>query len=822
MTSDCRAISRIGLAQPSIRRVPNCSPSTFSTWGVGDHGVASIFEGETKMHIAYFEIENFRKLLSVRVDLSDTTTLFVGANNSGKTSAMLALRRFLIENGKRFKTQDFTLSHWNAVDKLGEAWGSAKDEAPPTLDAKDWTPLLPALDIWLRVENHELHYVSSLLPTLDWAGGMLGVRMRLEPKDLGALYKDYRAAVRDADAMRTAAAAETAKSAAATKGGAAGEKEPPKKLTLWPSGMIDFLSRRLSQHFIVRAYPLDPKKLEGPKLGLAQPQVLPTEAQPLEGNPLTGLIRINEINAQRGLGETDGADVDDGTAAKREGHKLSDQLRTYYAKHLDPFEAPDIADLGALQALEAAQDAFDSRLRESFSTAFAEVEGLGYPGVTDPKLKVATRLRTVDGLTHEAAVSFEIDVISKAGETIPVLRLPESYNGLGYQNLISMVFRLMSFRDAWMRVGKAGKAAADAKIEPLHLVLVEEPEAHLHAQVQQVFIKKAYNVLRGHKDLSGNPHLNTQLIVSTHSSHVAHETSFACLRYFRRLPAGMAAPVPVSTVANLSKVFGDGSETERFVTRYLRAQHADLFFADAAILVEGPAEKMLVPNFIREHYPFLNQCYVTLLEIGGSHAHRLKPLIDELGLLTLIVTDLDAGDGGKAAQPEREKGQTTNNVTLKTWKPKIEDIDGLLKASDADKILETDQLFAVRVAYQTPIQVQETGSMESEEALPNTFEDALAFENLDFFSKLGGHGLVRKFREAITTEKDVAEKGKKMFESLKEGKKAEFALEVIGSEDFNKLIVPKYIGEGLTWLEERLRKKQVEILPAPENEADSA
>jgi len=43
------------------------------------------------MRIAFVEIANFRKLLSVRVDLHERQTLFVGANNSGKTSAMLAL-----------------------------------------------------------------------------------------------------------------------------------------------------------------------------------------------------------------------------------------------------------------------------------------------------------------------------------------------------------------------------------------------------------------------------------------------------------------------------------------------------------------------------------------------------------------------------------------------------------------------------------------------------------------------------------------------------------------------------------------------------------
>ena len=474
-------------------------------------------------------------------------------------------------------------------------------------------------------------------------------------------------------------------------------------------------------------------------------------------------------------------------------------------------------DLGALQAIEAAQDAFDRRLTESFTAAFAEVEGLGYPGVSDPRPKVSTRLRAIDGLNHSAAISFEIDVIEGDGSAKPLLRLPEGNNGLGYQNLISMIFRLMSFRDAWMRVGKAAKTADASRIEPLHLVLVEEPEAHLHAQVQQVFINKAYAVLRAHEDLAANDKLRTQLVVSTHSSHVAHETSFSCLRYFRRLPAGMVAKVPVSTVINLAEVFGPGKETERFVTRYLRAQHSDLFFADAAILVEGPAERMLLPNFIREHYGELNQCYITLLEIGGSHAHRLKPLIDHLGLLTLIVTDLDAlnGSNGASAPPARGAGQKTGNATLKTWLPGLENVDEMLNALPGNKVLQADgdPLFAVRVAYQFAVQVMPPGSTVLETAYPYTFEDALVFENLALFSTLQGTGLVRKFSEAISSGGGASAIGHRMFDALRNGKKAEFALDVLEMENFKTVAVPRYIAEGLQWLLEQLRRKRVEILP---------
>lgn len=758
------------------------------------------------MQIDFVEIANFRKLLSARVDLSPKTTLFVGANNSGKTSAMLALRRFLTPRRCPFEIHDFTLCHLPVLVEIGEAWVQAHqagDVADLSLDV--WTETLPTLDLWLQVEEDEVHRVRDLVPLMEWIGGRLGVRLRYEPNDLNKLFKEFITAVTQANAMRTAAA-----EAAAAKGGGG-------KLTVWPETLVDFLTKRLSSMFTIRAYPLDPALLVPPEKLRALPQVLPTSALPIDGDPLSGLIKVHDIPAQRGFGEIpSGAEEEGELQTSAGGARLSEQLRSYYAKHLDPAKGPDPMDLEALQAIEAAEDAFDLKLTESFSECFAEVAGLGYPGVSDPRPRVSTRLRAIDGLNHSAAVNFEVDVVSETGAVAPLLLLPEGSNGLGYQNLISMIFRLMSFRDAWMRVGKASKGAEDASIEPLHLVLVEEPEAHLHAQVQQVFIRKAYEVLRRHPELGESTALRTQLVVSTHSSHVAHEIPFGSLRYFRRLPAGMVVKVPVSTVVNLSQVFGESSETERFVTRYLRAQHADLFFADAAILVEGPAERMLIPNFIRAHYKVLHQSYITLLEIGGSHAHRLRPLIDHLGLLTLIVTDLDSltGTGGSSVQPALGAGQKTNNATLKTWVPALEDVDHLIGATPAAKTLVDagDTLFAVRAAYQTPVEVTMPGAAAKETAYPYTFEDALAFENVDFFATFAGPGLNAKFRDAITQGGGANAVGARMYAALKDGKKAEFALDVLMANNFNDLKVPRYIAEGLEWLLEQMKKKQVEIL----------
>lgn len=780
------------------------------------------------MHMAHIEITNFRKLLSVRVDLSDRTTLFVGANNSGKTSAILAMRRFLIPRQRQFHAHDITLLRWPALNKIGADWSAASVSGDaPDLGLAAWTPHLPALDVWLRVSPTELHHVSKLVPTLDWQGGLLGVRLRLEPKDLADLHKAYMQALTDAAAIK------------GTSPAAASAAEPgeAQKLTIWPVDMMDFLSRRLSSHLVARSYRLDPSKLVEPENSVAKPQVLPPTAPAIDGDPLAGLIRVNEINAQRGFGESQGDWDDDDLLASRTSSRLSEQLRSYYRKHLDPSEYPEPSDLDALRAIEAAQQAFDLRLTESFKAAFLEVEGLGYPGVTDPKPRVTTRLRPVDGLNHPTAITFEIDVVRNGGEVAPVVRLPEDNNGLGYQNLISMIFRLMSFRDAWMRVGKAARGPAPPEYEPLHLVLIEEPEAHLHPQVQQVFIKKAYDVLRAHPDLRDGSLLRTQVVVSTHSNHVAHEISFSCLRYFRRLPAGMnGVPIPISIVVNLTNTFGESDETSRFVTRYLRAQHADLFFADALILVEGAAERMLIPHFIRRDFPRVDQGYITMLEVGGSHAHKLKPLVHHLGLTTLVITDLDAQEkkvtpatstsnertSYYAAQPKLGTGMTTNNDTLKTWLPRKSIIDELL-ATDVSKILKGDEMHEVCIAYQTPIQViWPVDATTPQAAFPYTFEDALAFENMSFFSELEGAGLVKKFREIITGSADMTEIGKQLFQALRNNAdKGSFALNVLCGKDFDTLKVPGYIAEGLKWLEAQLKKKQIELLSTESGGADA-
>ena len=248
------------------------------------------------MRIEFVEIANFRKLLSTRAGLSPEKTVFVGANNSGKTSAITALRYFLVDRERSsFCFNDFTLAHWPVINAMGAAWEAAHVAVQP-LPEPVWDPMLPFLDVWLHVAESEVHYVQKILPTLDWEGGRLGVRMRLEPKDAEQLQLEYVTARAQALMLQAAGAV-----LAQEQGKAAAEFQ----VAIWPQNLVKFLQRRLTAFFTVKAYVLDPAACIDPEHGVAKPQAL-NGSEPIDGDPFRGLIRIDEISAQRGFGVVGG------------------------------------------------------------------------------------------------------------------------------------------------------------------------------------------------------------------------------------------------------------------------------------------------------------------------------------------------------------------------------------------------------------------------------------------------------------------------------------------------------------------------------------
>ncbi len=651
------------------------------------------------MKIQSVHIRNYRKLKNCHIDFGEKKTVLVGANNSGKTSAISAIVWFL-KNTDRFTLKEFTATNWAAINEIGEKWLEHDSVDEALLDSHQWDNIVPSMDVWINVEDGEQYRVNHLIPSLSsWDGKKVGVRGQYEPKDVKKLYTVYK----------------DAKIKAKTLEGTE-EWEKAGSPDLYPKNLCDFLGKGLNlrEYFDVKYYIIDPS-LDPDN----EDEVQSTPDNEIGNNPLDGLIKVDTILASRDFSDPEGqtdSDID----------TLSKQFQQYYKS----------------SGLE-------------------------------------------DGMEE--------------------LVLPEKYNGLGYRNLISIYLKLIDFREKWLKELSEGK-----NIEPIHIVFVEEPEAHLHAQAQQVFVKKAFEALCNNKLIEENPWLSTQLVLSTHSNHVVNELDLNCMRYFKRV-IDVGEKIPVSKVVNLSSTFGTDDETKQFVTRYIRLTHCDLFFSDAVIFVEGPAEKILVPSFLAK--AGLDSYYISVIEVNGRHAHSFRKLIEKIGIATLIVTDIDATDtkieDGKERHPSviTAKGNDykTGNPSIKSWLSGKEQIDDLLALDGKEKLVNN-----VRIAFQTPVNVKwDKNKDDLTEVCPYTFEDALIFTNLELFrqeglKKMGTITTIANLLKHSNSANELQNKIFKKLESKSGFQKADFAISLLYKDDFVDLVAPVYIQEGLEWMKSYL------------------
>ncbi len=730
------------------------------------------------MKIQSVHIRNYRKLKNCHIDFGEKKTVLVGANNSGKTSAISAIVWFL-KNTERFTLKEFTVTNWTLINTIGEKWLEKDSVDDALLSSHQWDNIVPSMDVWINVENGEHYRVNHLIPSLStWDGKKVGVRGQYVPKDVTKLYTAYKEAKTKA------------KSLEATE-----EWKKADSPELYPKNLCDFLGKgsNLREYFDVKYYIIDPA-LDPDD----EDEVQTTPDNELGNNPLDGLIKVDTILASRDFSDSEGqrdSDID----------TLSKQFQQYYKSSGQDDEELTCEGLKLLGGIVTANKTYDEKLRKTFEVPVGELKSINYPGFQNPEIKIRSKVQIEESIKHDSAVQFAIQGMEE-------LVLPEKYNGLGYRNLISIYLKLIDFREKWLKELSEGK-----NIEPIHIVFIEEPEAHLHAQAQQVFVKKAFEALCNNKLIKENPWLSTQLVLSTHSNHVVNELDLNCMRYFKRvIDAG--EKIPISKVVNLSSTFGTDDETKQFVTRYIRLTHCDIFFSDAVILVEGPAEKVLVPSFLAK--TGLDSYYISVIEVNGRHAHSFRKLIEKIGIATLIVTDIDAtetkvGENGKERHTSvitaKGNGYKTGNPSVKSWLPGKEQIDDLLALDEKEKIIDN-----VRIAFQTPISVKwKEDKNDLTEICPYTFEDALIFTNIELFRQKGLNkmGAVTTIANLLKKSNSANELQQKIFEKLenKSGfQKADFAVSLLYKDDFCDLVAPSYIKEGLNWMKSYLDAKSIQ------------
>jgi predicted ATP-dependent endonuclease of OLD family len=746
------------------------------------------------VHLHSYRLRNFRRLKDAHIELADDISIFVGSNNSGKTSATQAIHAFVSGGRDRFSLYDFSSSCWKAFDGVGDI--NLADQTPEDF-------LLPSidLDLWFEVAVSDLYLVIPLLPSTAWEGSKVGIRVSLIARNPINLIKNYQ----EAKAKGTEQSVEL---------------PPESQYVPWPRSMTDYLQRELKSEYELRYFILDRTQFDEKfqEIGNYVPDELGGE--PGGGTILKSLIHIDNLGAQRHL-------ADPNPDAGGRSEDLSKRLSRFYKRNLN--QRKD--DHTALKALFDSEQALNVHLDGVFKPMLDRLAKLGYPGINNPRLKIMSALDPAHVMSQDARVHYQL------GDGEDTTTLPDSYNGLGFKNLIYMVVEILDAQARW--------ATMDNR-PPLHLIFVEEPEAHLHAQLQQVFIRNVLELLTIEGD--DGSIFGSQMVITTHSPHILYERGFKPIRYFRRKKVGKEQ---LTEVLNLSAFYQAQPDDRDFLERYLKLTHCDLFFSDAAILVEGNVERLLLPVMIRKVAKTLRSACLCILEVGGAFGHRFQSLIEFLGLTTLIITDIDsvalvalaAGDTvddeeveefevpadadegvalqaqdngqdqvddpaalapkkkyGKACLPN-EPDAATSNQTLIKWLPGKLTIKDLRNASEADKTHELEDGAKVRVAYQAERAVTWNGATQT--LCGRTLEEDFGLENPEWSqaAERKSLGLIVKGGAA---DPSALAKGLHQKVSRKSFDKTKFALAVL-TEDEDIWHVPAYIRDGLVWLKDEVR-----------------
>ncbi|RWK57571.1 ATP-dependent endonuclease [Mesorhizobium sp.] len=480
----------------------------------------------------------------------------------------------------------------------------------------------------------------------------------------------------------------------------------------------------------------------------------PTNFRQLQPAALRSLVKTGFINAQRGLDDV----------SSRETDVLAKILEGLFVTASSP--TADAADRVIAEALatvvQGVQTQIDGNFGQQLQNLMPTLNSFGYPGLGGQELQTETILDIRKLLSNFTRVRY-------AG--YGGVMLPESYNGLGVRNLIFILLRIVEFHKAFK---------AEPKRPGVHLVFVEEPEAHLHPQMQEVFIKQLGKIaaqLAGAGE--GAVPWPVQFVVSTHSSHIANAAGFESIRYFLGADVpGADAGIRQTKIKDLREgLAGTPAPGRQFLHQYLTLTRCDLFFADKAILVEGLSERLMLPVIIGKMEALepavkLSNQYLTIMEVGGAYAHLFFDLLDFLELHYLIVTDLDSvvAPGGIACAVHL--GTASSNACLKNW---FSDDDpytlaGLNAKTDDDK---TDG--RGRIAYQIPeVAAGPCG---------RTFEDAFILANPVLFALAAG----------TLQEQELAARA-----LAADLKKSEFALKYAIQE--TGWVTPRYLADGIRWL----------------------
>ena len=438
--------------------------------------------------------------------------------------------------------------------------------------------------------------------------------------------------------------------------------------------------------------------------------------------------------------------------AKRERKplKLEEKVNSFYS---------DIAD-DENEAIHKANELIKKSLEEAIGTVFGQDTRIQFSETNFNRIVENLRL-------------FFFPHVKQTGQEVTYRSLEE--NSLGYNNLIYLATVLAELKNI--------KEIGDEQQDFLKILLIEEPEAHLHPQLQIKLLKYLQNETKNS---------SIQIIITTHSSVLASAASIDSVIH-------LAFGNNRTTVPTLLKECGLSISNKAFLSRWLDVTKSTLLFSKGVILVEGIAEAMVIPELAK----------IVIRDYNIKYQKNIPKTLEEQGISVINMNGIFFNHFMQLFCDLNNQTPPPMSIPIKCAGITDNDPDKISKPTDASP--SDGQNAALKLVE--PIGMSNNCRLFSNK---KTFEYDLAITGVNlkpmckcFLKILKTDGPIRnEYETYATTDWSVVEQQGKAEIAYKlldivEDKKGEFAQELaeyLSSDDNIKFDIPVYIQNAIYWV----------------------
>lgn len=694
------------------------------------------------MILKKMKVKNFRLLKDFELNFKDELSLVIGKNNCGKTSALIILDKML--NSSKLMWEDINLEYQKELYEKIIGFDLSEQKKVTSLEA---------VNLQLFIEYNDNDSYTNIQKFM----------MDLNP-DNNTIVLEFVSLIPIMKILKLK------------------DIINEKKFDDFVS-FSRFISKNFSLFFETKRYSMG--------FDVALNQITQDRSEEIDNKDIQKVIKVAGIRADRAVSNDD------------RNHVLSGLTGKYYSS----YKAAKNESESVFTRLEEKLEEADKELYRIYNGEKSE-SGETIDGIFSNVIDV---IKTYGGAENGIDIAIESSISEKnllsdntnlsyrQGEDCS---LPETYNGLGYLNLIGILFEIET------KIQELFEQPAD-----INLLYIEEPEAHTHPQLQYIFIRNIKTHIKAHRTkLLEKKNKQLQILITSHSSHIVSECNFDDIIYLKKNENMVVA----KNFNSLKEEYGgDEQKGFKFVKQYLTINSSELFFADKAICIEGDTERILMPMMMHkidnkekpteDTMPLLSQ-NISVIEIG-AHFHTFMPLFSFLGTKVLFVTDIDSVKAEKKIDKNgKEKtvypschpdeGTHTSNASIKEFFGDEIDTSNNQFKELIGKNAENKIKDNMRIAYQIP---ESDGGYQA-----SSFEDAFISLNKDFILKnkegFYQYGALKNFENT-----DIENGNYYNFALNNVKKKPAFASSILYFNDENgkddeKWKVPKYIEEGLLWI----------------------